>query len=97
MKRIKVIQIGIGHDHATAVLDSILRQNNIFEVAALAVPETEKTAFAERLENYRTKVSVMSVRESFEICGVDAAVIETEEENLTAYAYSAAEKGLAVI
>lgn len=97
MKRIKVIQIGIGHDHATAVLDSLLRQNNVFDVAALAVPETEKTDFAERLENYRAKVSVMSVRESFEICGVDAAVIETEEENLTAYAYSAAEKGLAVI
>ena len=97
MKRIKVIQIGIGHDHATAVLDSLLRQNNVFDVAALAVPETEKTDFAERLENYRTKVSVMSVRESFEICGVDAAVIETEEENLTAHAYSAAEKGLAVI
>ncbi len=97
MKRIKVIQIGIGHDHTTAVLDSLLRQNNVFGVAALAVPETEKTDFAERLENYRTKVSVMSVRESFEICGVDAAVIETEEENLTAYAYSAAEIGLAVI
>lgn len=97
MKRIKVIQIGIGHDHATAVLNSILRQNNIFEVVALAVPETEKTAFAEQLENYRTKVSVMSVREAFELCGVDAAVIETEEENLTTYAYFAAEKGLAVI
>ena len=53
----KVIQIGIGHDHATAILDSMLRQTDIFEVAALAVPENEKEDFADRIEIYEKKLS----------------------------------------
>ena len=96
MKRIKVIQIGIGHDHATAILESVLRQPEIFEIVALAVPENEKTDFADRIEKYRKKLPVMTVDEAFAIADIDAAVIETEEENLTKYAYMAMKMGLPV-
>lgn len=92
----KVIQIGIGHDHATAILDSMLRQTDIFEVAALAVPENEKEDFADRIENYEKKLPVMTVEEAFNTDGLDAVIVETEEENLTKYALLAAEKGLPI-
>lgn len=96
MKKIKVIQIGIGHDHAMPILNCMLKQSDIFEVAALAVPESEKKDFADRVKIYQKKLPVMTIDETFAIADIDAAVIETEEENLTKYAYMAAEKGLPV-
>lgn len=96
MNRIKVIQIGIGHDHATAILESLLRQPNIFEVAAMAVPEREKTDFADRIAAYAEKIPVMTVDEVFALKDIDAVVVETEEESLTKYAYAAIKKGLPV-
>lgn len=95
MNRIKVIQIGIGHDHASNILDSLLRLDDVFEVAALALPESEKTDFADRLQRY-DKLPVMSVDEALAIENLDAAVIETEEVNLTKYAHTAAKNGLPV-
>lgn len=96
MNRVKVIQIGIGHDHATAILDSLLKQRDIFEVAALAVPENEKSDFADKIKKYGEKVPVMTVERAFEIADIDAVVVETEEENLTEYAYMAVDRGLPV-
>ena len=77
MKKIKVIQIGIGHDHAAMILESLLKQSDIFDVAALAVPESEKTDFADRLKNYEKRVSIVSVEDAFAIPDIEAAVIET--------------------
>lgn len=96
MKKIKVVQIGIGHDHATAILDSLLRQPDVFEVAALAVPENEKSDYADRIEKYIKKIPVISAGEALEFKDIDAVIVETEEKNLTKYAYTAAEKGLPV-
>lgn len=66
MKRIKVIQIGIGHDHAVDILDSVVHMINVFEVVALAVPETEKTVFADKIEICTQKIGVplVSVEEA---------------------------------
>lgn len=96
MKRIKVIQIGIGHDHAALILDSLIRQRELFEVAALAVPESEAADFADRVEKYRAAVPVMTVEEAFSVADLDAVVVETEEENLTKYALMAVERGYPV-
>ena len=43
MRRIKIAQIGIGHDHGGSVLKSIIRQDGIFELVGFGVPEAEKT------------------------------------------------------
>lgn len=96
MRKIKVIQIGLGHDHATEIFDSILYQRDIFEVAAFVVPPTEEKTFAERVGKYRDEcgIPMMSAEDALNIPGLDAAIIETEEENLTRYALMAANKGL---
>lgn len=96
MRKIKVVQIGIGHDHATNIFESLLRQKNLFEVAGFAVPDSEEADFARSITEYREnrKVPQLTVEEALNTPGLDGAVIETEEVNLTKYALLAAEKGL---
>lgn len=96
MKKKKVVQIGIGHDHAMPVLDRLLAHPEIFGVAALGIPEKERKAFPDRVARYEKIVPVMSPEDALELSGVDAAVIETEEINLTRYAILAAKKGLPI-
>lgn len=96
MKKIKVIQIGIGHDHATAILDCMLMQTEIFEIAALAVPESEKADFSDRIEKYKKRLPLMTVEEALDTEALDAVIVETEEVNLTKYALLAAKRGLPV-
>ena len=96
MRKLRVIQIGIGHDHATSTLNSLLRQPNIFEVVGLAVPESEETKFASSIAEYCAdgRLKKFTVDEALELPGLDAAIIETEEINLTKYALMAAKRGL---
>lgn len=96
MRKLRVIQIGIGHDHATSTLNSLLRQPEIFEVVGLAVPESEETKFASSIAEYCAdgRLKKFTVDEALELPGLDAAIIETEEINLTKYALMAAKQGL---
>lgn len=96
MRKISVIQIGIGHDHASMVLGSMLKQSDIFDVKALALPKSEEKDFAEKAEYFRGKLPIITAEEALDMDGLDGAVIETEEVNLTKYATLAAKKGLAV-
>ena len=50
MKKIKIAQIGIGHDHALELLHCIVNHTDIFEFVGLAIPESEKTDFPKRYE-----------------------------------------------
>ena len=96
MKKLKIIQIGIGHDHATAILDCMLMQTEIFEIAALAVPKSEKADFSDRIEKYKKRLPLMTVEEALDTEALDAVIVETEEVNLTKYALLAAKRGLPV-
>ncbi len=96
MKKIRVVQIGIGHDHALDVLDSMVAMRDTFEVVALGVPDSEIADFKEKIQICRDKMglNVVSAAEALNLKNIDAAVIETEEENLCRFALLAAEKGL---
>lgn len=93
MRKIKVAQIGIGHDHATAPLNCFLKEKDIFEFVGLGVPESEKTDFRDKLKDY-PDVKIMTPEEILDIPGLDAVAIETEEINLTKYSIMAAKKGI---
>ena len=41
MKKLKIIQIGVCHDHGTSAFNSILKQKNLFDVVGFAVTEEE--------------------------------------------------------
>lgn len=96
MSKIKVVLIGIGHDHAWPVYDSVLKQKDCFEVVGFAIPECEESRFSGSISRYLGVIPKMTVEEALNTKGLDAAIIETEEENLTKYAIMALRKGLNV-
>ena len=93
MKRIKVVQIGIGHDHATLVLENIRKQSDVYDVCGYVVPECEKAIFASRMYLF-DGLKEYTVEEALNIKDLDAVIVETEEKNLLKYAIMCAKKGL---
>ena len=96
MKKIKVAQIGLGHDHAVPIFDSILSQPEIFDVLAFAVPPVEEIEFCDKVHIYRNerRIPMMKIDEVLNLPELDGVIIETEERNLTKYAIMAVEKNL---
>ncbi len=98
MRRIKIAQIGAGHDHAADAVTTLKRQNDIFELMGYAVvPEDSGNVGAFSYEGHKTAydgVKRMTVEEILNCSELDAVCIETEDRALTKYAYMAAEKGL---
>ena len=96
MQRLKVIQIGGEHDHALPVLDSLRRQDDIFDLAGYVVPEDDCAVQFEDVKGSFEGVRRLTLEEALNIPGLQGAVIETSEKMLTKYARVAAERGLAV-
>ena len=98
MRKIKIAQIGTGHDHAPAAINTLKRQRDIFELIGFAiVPEDDGNISAMRYEATKGSyegVPQMTVEEILNYPGLDAVCIETEDRALTKYAMMAAQKGL---
>ena len=92
MKKVKIAQIGIGHDHATMIFESIVKQSDIFEVVGYHLPEGEAELFAEKLPLMRD-FPRLTLEEIVNNPEITAVTIETEEKNLSRYALLAAEQG----
>ena len=95
MKKIKIAQIGTGHDHATPAIQTLklLDKAGVYELVGYCeVPEDSNNISGGNIvyEN----VKKMSLEEILNYEGLDAVVIETEDRALTKYALMAAEKGL---
>lgn len=103
MQRIKIAQIGTGHDHASCAVRALkkLDKAGIFEyVGYCIVPEDDFNIKEYRYEGtagcYRD-VKCMSLDEILNFDGLQAVIIETEDRALTKYALLAAEKGLHIL
>ena len=90
MKRIRVAQIGIGHDHAGMIFKSLKKLPDLFEIVGYAPVENEELKFAGKMDIFSgfKKLCVNDIINNPEI---DAVAVETEECNLTKYALLAAE------
>ena len=93
MKKIKIAQIGAGHDHATAAITTIKFQKDIYDFIGYAVVEGDEDAYNNNQWAYEG-VPEMTVDEILNYPGLDAVCIETEDRRLTEFAIKAAEKGL---
>lgn len=91
MEKIKIAQIGVGHDHATAVLGGF-RKCEDFEVVGYALPEGEEREYAGRLSAF-DGLRKMTVEEILSDADIAAVSVETEEHSLTKYALLAARAG----
>lgn len=100
MEKLKVVQIGVCHDHGTSGFNSILRQPEYFEVLGFAVtPEElkeEPELCKQIITEYRDErhVPMYTVEDALHLPDVEAAVVETREQYLNRYALMAAKAGL---
>lgn len=96
MKKIKIAQIGTGHDHAASNFYALTTElTDIFEVVGYAKVESEGEIPATETWGY-TYGKEISYQEVFDMPDLDAVIIETFDLELVKYAQIFADKGLHV-
>ncbi len=93
MRKIKIAQIGAGHDHAADVISTLKLQSDIYDLIGYAVVDGDEKMY-EGAKNAYEGVKKMTVEEILNYPDLDAVCIETEDRRLTEFAIMAAEKGL---
>lgn len=93
MKKIKIAQIGAGHDHSIFAIATLKQQSDIYDLVGYAVVDGDETTYGYNQSAYEN-VKRMTVEEILNYPGLDAVCIETEDRRLTEFAVMAAEKGL---
>ena len=89
MRKIKVAQIGVMHDHARDAIRALKSMTDVFELIVYAHPDSDDFD-----KKFYEDIQEMSAEEILSYPGLDAVVIETQEKDLTKYAIMAAQKGL---
>lgn len=92
MRKIRIAQIGIGHDHAAEIFKRLKGRPEEIEVVGYALPEGEDEIYAARLSVF-SGYRMMSVEEILADGSIDAVAVETDECRLTKYALLAANAG----
>lgn len=92
---LKIAQIGMGHDHASGILKEIKKQNDVFEIAGIYLPEEEKefAYFYDKNMEEAEGIKRLSLDEILRDPTITAVIIETSEKMLTKYALLAAKAG----
>ncbi|MBQ7038961.1 MAG: Gfo/Idh/MocA family oxidoreductase [Clostridia bacterium] len=98
MKKIKIAQIGIKHDHATACVQTLKKLCDIFELVGVAAPDSDvfNPVNANGLSDSSYEgVSVYTIEELLNM-ELDAVAIESDELTSTKYAKMFIDKGVHV-
>ena len=61
MKKLRVIQIGVIHAHGISAFNSILKQEEIFDVVGFAVPESEMDESSYIIAEYRNNRGMVNI------------------------------------
>lgn len=93
MRKIKIAQIGAGHDHSMTAMATLKQQSDIYDLIGYAVVDGDEPVYNNNQWAYEN-VKRMAVEEILNYPGLDAVCIETEDRRLTEFAIMAAEKGL---
>lgn len=98
MKKIKIAQIGVGHDHAASAITTLKLQSDIYELIGYAVVPEDAGGVDRFTYNCNKScydgVKRMTVDEILNYPDLDAVCIETDDAALTKYSIMAAERGL---
>ena len=92
MKKIRVAQIGIGHDHAVDTIKSLRRLEQYYDIAGFAAPAVEVEKYGERLAAF-AGIPEMTLEQILADDSIEAVCIETEEVSLTDVALACAQAG----
>ena len=93
MKKIRIAQIGTGHDHAAATIWSIDRCKDVFDFVGYAIGKDDYEKYEIEKKNYEP-FKQYTVEELLEMDDLDAVAIETTELTSIEYAIMFAEKGV---
>ena len=93
MRKIKIAQIGAGHDHSMTAMATLKQQSDIYDLIGYAVVDGDEPVYNNNQWAYEN-VKRMTVEEILNYPELDAVCIETEDRRLTEFAIMAAEKGL---
>lgn len=106
MKKIKAVQIGIGHDHALGLWMTIDYLKDLFEFVGVVVVPEEQEYIRKQMQQaaaegkpytpYWASTPQLTLEEAFSIPDLEAAFIEVDMEHLTKYAHLALSNGLHV-
>jgi predicted dehydrogenase len=84
MKRVRIAQIGIAHDHASAFMECVRRLTDTYEVVGVAEPnDANRIKFGYRPE-YKD-LRWMTTEEILSDSSIDAVLVETDDWNLVPY------------
>ena len=93
MRKVKVVQIGLNsHSHSGEIFDTLKKQNDLFEIAGVVLPEGERQRLPKKaaaMEGYPE----LTLEQALSNPNIEAVVIETDEIYLTKYALAAAKAG----
>ena len=93
MKKIKIGQIGIGHNHGSEKMASLRRLSDIFEVVGVVESDPEWLAKRGKLTPYEG-LPFMTEEELFNVPGLEAVAVETDGFDLCPTALRCAERGV---
>lgn len=85
MKKLKIGQIGIGHNHAEAKMATVRKFPEVFDVVGVAEPDPAWREKRGALPGYRD-LPFLPVEELLNTPGLDALLIESDVKDLTRYA-----------
>lgn len=92
-ERIKIGQIGTGHEHASAKFETFRRLTEHFEVVGIVEPDPERRKACEKISAYRG-ATWMTEEELFNIKGLKAVAVETAVPDSTATAARCVRAGM---
>lgn len=93
MKRLKIIQVGIGHDHAICTFRSMKKQDDLFDVLGVVVCDGEEERW-ENTEAEKYGIKRFTLDEALAVGDLDAVAVECDDVNLTKYSMLFAERGV---
>ena len=93
MKKIKIAQLGIGHNHGSAKMDTLRKYPDLFEIVGVSETSPEWRKKRQNLDTYKG-IPFMEEEELLNVPGLEAVAIETDGMDLLPTALRCAERGL---
>lgn len=91
MKKVKVVQLGTTHPHASGIFKCIKELPEVFEIVGVCEPnEVHKKTLSSDLYKDTPQLSVEDILSS---SGIDGVIVETTEKDSTKYAQMMADAG----
>ncbi|NMA42247.1 MAG: Gfo/Idh/MocA family oxidoreductase [Oligosphaeraceae bacterium] len=98
MKKLKVIQIGVSHEHASGKIQSLKMLPELFEIVGVVndLKLCDSPRFITCIPPQFDGLPFLSLEEALNLSGVDAAIVEVPNLELIRYAEMCVKKGLPV-